>query len=112
MSVMKCMHRKCIVIMLSLLFFVATTMGQKPTKLNTLRKCRTIDDIWDFASQHNVRTDETYFLGSLVAYENRKNIEIIDGQQRVTSIFLLLRAIYTIMFTITRIVYKLLTSME
>lgn len=38
--------------MLPLLFFVATTMGQKPTKLNTLRKCRTIDDIWDFAKPY------------------------------------------------------------
>ena len=38
----------------------------------------------------------TYFLGSVVSYENENSEqEIIDGQQRITSLFLLLRAIYT-----------------
>ncbi|WP_270207632.1 DUF262 domain-containing protein [Streptococcus anginosus] len=38
----------------------------------------------------------TYFLGTIVAYENNDNEqEIIDGQQRITSLFLLLRAIYS-----------------
>ena len=34
-------------------------------------------------------------MGSIVSYENEGEQEIIDGQQRITSIFLLLRAIYT-----------------
>ena len=39
---------------------------------------------------------ELIFLGSIVSYENdNREQEIIDGQQRITSIFLLLRAIYT-----------------
>lgn len=56
------------------------------------------DDLWDFTS--NISNDDnaqtTYFLGSIVAYDNDKGEqEIIDGQQRITSLFLLLRAIYT-----------------
>ncbi|MBU5560832.1 DUF262 domain-containing protein, partial [Enterococcus sp. S115_ASV_20] len=39
--------------------------------------------------------ESTYFLGSIVAYENDHNEqEIIDGQQRITTLFLFLRAIY------------------
>ncbi len=41
------------------------------------------------------KTDSTYFLGSIVSYENDEgHQEIIDGQQRITSLFLLLRALY------------------
>ncbi len=56
------------------------------------------DDLWDFASSPEGGSEgkSTYFLGSVVAYENDENEqEIIDGQQRITSLFLLLRAIYT-----------------
>lgn len=39
--------------------------------------------------------NSTYFLGTIVSYENdNREQEIIDGQQRITSLFLLLRAIY------------------
>lgn len=51
------------------------------------------DDLWEFVSNES---QETYFLGSIVSYKNEQNEqEIIDGQQRITSLFLLLRAIYT-----------------
>ncbi len=55
------------------------------------------DDLWNFtAANGETSQDGTYFLGSIVSYENDKNEqEIIDGQQRITSLFLLLRAIYT-----------------
>ncbi|MEE0137726.1 DUF262 domain-containing protein [Fusobacterium ulcerans] len=54
-------------------------------------------DIWKFASNESgTEKDRTYFLGSIVSYENEnREQEIIDGQQRITSLFLLLRAIYT-----------------
>ncbi|HIA7743886.1 GmrSD restriction endonuclease domain-containing protein [Campylobacter coli] len=36
-----------------------------------------------------------YFLGSIVAYQNDKNeLEIIDGQQRITTFTLFFRAFY------------------
>ncbi|WP_291255619.1 DUF262 domain-containing protein [Fusobacterium sp.] len=54
-------------------------------------------DIWEFTSNNGgTENDGTYFLGSIVSYENEdREQEIIDGQQRITSLFLLLRAIYT-----------------
>lgn len=54
-------------------------------------------DIWEFTSNNGgTENDGTYFLGSIVSYENEDGEqEIIDGQQRITSLFLLLRAIYT-----------------
>ncbi len=55
------------------------------------------DDIWEFAiNLGGSERNGTYFLGSVVSYENENGEqEIIDGQQRITSLFLLLRAIYT-----------------
>ena len=50
----------------------------------------------DLAEYTGNNTESTYFLGTIVAYENENGEqEIIDGQQRITSLFLLLRAIYT-----------------
>ena len=55
-------------------------------------------DLWDFTtSSGGTENDGTYFLGSIVSYENENGEqEIIDGQQRITSLFLLLRAIHKI----------------
>lgn len=55
------------------------------------------EDLWEFtASIAANNSKSTYFLGSVVSYENDQGEqEIIDGQQRITSLFLLLRAIYT-----------------
>lgn len=55
------------------------------------------EDLWEFtATSGGTERDGSYFLGSVVAYENDDGEqEIIDGQQRITSLFLLLRAIYT-----------------
>lgn len=53
-------------------------------------------DIWDFTeATGGPEREATYFLGSIVSFINEKGEqEIIDGQQRITSLFLLLRAIY------------------
>lgn len=55
------------------------------------------EDLWDFATNvGGSRRSASYFLGSIVSFENDKQEqEIIDGQQRITSLLLLLRAIYT-----------------
>lgn len=55
------------------------------------------DDLWEFtATLGGSEREGTYFLGCIVSYENDdKEQEIIDGQQRLTSLFLLLRAIYS-----------------
>lgn len=58
------------------------------------------EDLVEF-SEANDATDEnndkTYFIGSVVSFMNEetREREIIDGQQRITSLFLFLRAIYT-----------------
>ena len=55
------------------------------------------EDLWEFTTiSGGVERESSYFLGSVVSYENENGEqEIIDGQQRITSLFLLLRAIYT-----------------
>lgn len=55
------------------------------------------NDIWEFTeTKGGASRNATYFLGSIVSYLNKSGEqEIIDGQQRITSLFLLLRAIYT-----------------
>lgn len=56
------------------------------------------NDIWDFTeTSGGPKRKATYFLGTIVAFINKEKDnkqEIIDGQQRITSLFLLLRAIY------------------
>lgn len=67
---------------------------QRPYKWN-IEKCETLwDDIENFA-QTDAQDGADYFLGTIVSYVNEdKDQEIIDGQQRLTSFFLLLRAFY------------------
>lgn len=67
---------------------------QRPYKWNT-EKCETLwNDIENFA-QTDAKTGSDYFLGTIVSYTNDYgNQEIIDGQQRITSFTLLLRAFY------------------
>jgi uncharacterized protein with ParB-like and HNH nuclease domain len=51
------------------------------------------DDLVEYTENEN---ESSYFLGTIVSYENDdKEQEIIDGQQRITSLFLLLRALYS-----------------
>jgi hypothetical protein len=66
---------------------------QRPYKWDK-EKCETLwNDIVSFFENDPVDTD--YFLGTIVTAENEeKNPEVIDGQQRLTSFFLLLRAFY------------------
>lgn len=64
-------------------------------------ECQTLwDDIFTFAfpgddySNFDSDNDE-YFLGPIVTYKNHNKLEIIDGQQRLTTLMLLLRAFYS-----------------
>lgn len=58
------------------------------------------DDIWEFSKDHSQPGGaKSYFLGCVVSYkednpDSKKVRQIIDGQQRITSLFLLLRAIF------------------
>lgn len=63
-------------------------------------ECQTLwDDIFSFAIPDEGRTDfdsnSEYFLGPIVTFKNESGkMEVIDGQQRLTTLMLLLRAFY------------------
>lgn len=63
-------------------------------------QCQTLwDDIFVFCfpddNYQAFDEDEEYFLGSIVTFKNEKGkSEVIDGQQRLTTLMLLLRAFY------------------
>lgn len=64
-------------------------------------RCETLwNDLTNFYDEIKAdpTSDREYFLGTIVTCidtDNKAYIDIIDGQQRITSLFLLLRAIYT-----------------
>lgn len=64
------------------------------------KECQTLwDDLFSFAlpeeDSDKFNSDEEYFLGPIVTFKNDDGkMEIIDGQQRLTTLMLLLRAFY------------------
>lgn len=64
------------------------------------KECQTLwDDVFSFAFPGNNKDkfndDEEYFLGPIVTFTNENGkMEVIDGQQRLTTLMLLLRAFY------------------
>ncbi len=64
------------------------------------KECQKLwDDIFEFAIPENdatkFDTNDEYFFGPIVTFTNKnKKLEVIDGQQRLTTILLLLRAFY------------------
>lgn len=65
------------------------------------KECQQLwDDIIDFAfpdeDYSKFNSDDEYFLGTIVTFMNNdKKLEVIDGQQRLTTLMLLLRAFYS-----------------
>jgi uncharacterized protein with ParB-like and HNH nuclease domain len=56
------------------------------------------DDLWSFSiEKFQEGTANDYFLGCVVSYQENGENQIIDGQQRITSLFLLLRAIFAML---------------
>ena len=65
-------------------------------------ECRTLwDDIFSFAIPDEGKTEfdsnSEYFLGPIVTFRNEDKLEVIDGQQRLTTLMLLLRAFYRLL---------------
>ena len=64
-------------------------------------ECQTLwEDIFSFAFPENDYSkfdsdNDEYFLGPIVTFKNQNKLEIIDGQQRLTTLMLLLRAFYS-----------------
>lgn len=66
------------------------------------KECQQLwDDIFTFAfpddDYEKFNNDDEYYLGTIVTYKNdsSKKLEVIDGQQRLTTLMLLLRAFYS-----------------
>lgn len=63
-------------------------------------ECQTLwEDIFNFAFPNNnyqdFNNDDEYYLGPIVTFKNENNkLEVIDGQQRLTTLMLLLRAFH------------------
>lgn len=79
---------------------------QRPYAWEDRKECQTLwDDLFSFAFPENdnyerdpeaFNTDEEYYLGPIVTFKNSNGqLEIIDGQQRLTTLMLLLRAFYS-----------------
>ena len=52
-----------------------------------------IDDINDYVSDNNLK-NKNYYIGSLVVYRRDNGLlEVIDGQQRLTTLFILLNVL-------------------
>ena len=66
----------------------------------TEEECQTLwEDLFAFAfpndEYRSFNNDEEYYLGPIVTFKNDDNkLEVIDGQQRLTTLMLLLRAFY------------------
>lgn len=65
----------------------------------TENECQVLwDDLFNFAFPENdyskFDNNDEYFLGPIVTYMNDGKLEVIDGQQRLTTLMLLLRAFY------------------
>lgn len=65
-------------------------------------ECRTLwDNLYEFAfpDENDIKNfdkdEETYFVGTILTFKNAsKEFEVIDGQQRIVTFMLLLRALY------------------
>lgn len=56
------------------------------------------DDLWGFSIERTQPNGaNSYFLGCIVSYNENGERQIIDGQQRITSLVLLLRAVFTML---------------
>lgn len=52
------------------------------------------NDVIEFTEKENRADDDEYFLGTIVMYDDGGQKNIIDGQQRTTTLSLLIRALY------------------
>ena len=68
---------------------------QRPYSWGEDEICTLFDDLWNFSVERGKEDGaKSYFLGCVVSYHENSERQIIDGQQRITSLFLLLRAIF------------------
>jgi uncharacterized protein with ParB-like and HNH nuclease domain len=64
---------------------------QRGYRWTNLQVTQLLEDILEFTKRQNPKQDEFYCLQPIVVKENPDNYEVVDGQQRLTTIFLILR---------------------
>ena len=71
---------------------------QRPYSWSDDEICTLFDDIWAFSIDRTQPNGaNNYFLGCVVSYTENNERQIIDGQQRITSLVLLLRAVFAML---------------
>lgn len=71
---------------------------QRPYSWSEDEVCTLFDDLWNFSIERYQQSGaKSYFLGCVVSYKENEERQIIDGQQRITSLFLLLRAVFSML---------------
>lgn len=71
---------------------------QRPYSWSEDEICTLFDDLWNFSIERiQPNGANSYFLGCVVSYKENNEKLIIDGQQRITSLFLLLRAVFAML---------------
>lgn len=61
------------------------------------RLLNSIDDIEEAFNSHSTQQNNNYFIGSIIIVKNGEKFDVIDGQQRLTTIVLSLCAIRNIL---------------
>ena len=71
---------------------------QRPYSWSSDEIVTLFEDLWEFSIERTHQDGaKNYFLGCIVSYEENGERQIIDGQQRITSLFLLLRAVFAML---------------
>lgn len=54
-----------------------------------------LDDLWnDFLDAYQAKERDDYFLGSVVVVANGRKLSVVDGQQRITTLMIMLNVLY------------------
>ncbi len=64
---------------------------QRGYRWSTIQVEELLDDIWEFSKQKNDETSSFYCLQPIVVVKNGDNWQVVDGQQRLTTLFIILR---------------------
>lgn len=64
---------------------------QRGYRWTKLQVTQLLDDIFEFSNRQNPKPEEFYCLQPMVIKENSDHYEVVDGQQRLTTIYLILR---------------------
>jgi uncharacterized protein with ParB-like and HNH nuclease domain len=86
-------------------FFVPSY--QRGYRWTPLQVTELLNDIWDFHRKDNKAKEEFYCLQPIVVTKHNSEWELIDGQQRITTIYLILQYLKQILEILGKKTYDL-----